>query len=160
MLGRYCIVLLSAAVLVTFGFRWAGAPSVSSRESGASKETARRHATEAAGQGAGNLSKQAGISADEVKEILGAEFDGMFAAEESLKPWFLVGDLNGDGADDIVVSVKLAARLREPDTGVPPFNLSKAALIVSGEGEPVGQMKVKHLSRHEYKVGDLARYRD
>ena len=90
----------------------------------------------------------------EVVTLLSVEFSGLFKLDEqNISPSYLVGDFNGDGAQDIAISVRLNRQLTAEDKSKPPFLLEKAPgpgpSTVGEQGEVSG-----------FTMGDLARYQE
>ena len=88
------------------------------------------------------------------KEVitLSLEFNGLFKVdEEHISPRYLVGDFNGDGVQDIAVSVQLNRHISAEDESKPSFSFEKAP----GPGpSTVGEQG----SDSGFAIGDLARY--
>ena len=85
------------------------------------------------------------------QELLKTEFEGLFEPDgQRISPNCLVADFNGDGVDDIAISVKLASSFATTEKKESPFRFSKPL----GPGMPPDE------GRYSFKVSDLVRYRN
>lgn len=98
--------------------------------------------------------EQTKLNERKVITLLSVEFSGLFKLDEqNISPSYLVGDFNGDGVQDIAVSVRLNRQISPDDKSKSPFSFEKAPGpgpdTLSEEGNGSG-----------FAIGDLARYQD
>jgi hypothetical protein len=94
------------------------------------------------------------LSDEEIIALLSIEFSGLFKVDrQNISPSYLVGDFNGDGVEDIAVSVQLNRHVSAEDKSKLPFYFEKAPgpgpSTVGEQGNDSG-----------FVMGDLARYKD
>jgi len=98
--------------------------------------------------------QRAKLNEEEVITLLSLEFSGLFKIDDQhISPSYLVGDFNGDGIQDIAISVQLNRQVSAADKSKPLFSFEKAP----GPGpSTVGEQG----SDSGFAIGDLVRYQD
>jgi hypothetical protein len=91
---------------------------------------------------------------EQVATLLRSEFGDLFILDgRDVSPSYMVGDFNGDGVEDIAISVRVNRVINPDDRSTPPFFFEKAF----GPGtSTVGE----EIEKDRFAIGALARYKD
>jgi hypothetical protein len=94
------------------------------------------------------------LNGEQVRALVATEFGDLFQVDDqTFSPYYLVGDFNGDGFEDILVTVRLKHELDPNDKSSPPFWFKQPG--------PVCPPKKKCIddAAYTYTMGELAGFR-
>lgn len=93
------------------------------------------------------------LSNEQIRALVDAEFGGLLQVDDqTFFPYYLTGDFNGDGIEDIAVSVRQRYDVDANDRSAPPFWFRELRPVCPPETQCVDDVT--------YTMGDLARFRD